>query len=90
MQHTLTFTHKNKKYVSKPFNFETACLINDIHNSGEKKGPLNICRDALDYIFEGTEATQDIINDMDVKDRVRLCIEIWGFYAEVLTLTAKN
>lgn len=41
-------------------------------------------------MFEGTEATQDIINDMDVKDRVRLCIEIWGFYAEVLTLTAKN
>ncbi len=90
MQHTLTFTHKNKKYVSKPFNFETACLINDIHNSGEKKGPLNICRDALDYMFEGTEATQDIINDMDVKDRVRLCIEIWGFYAETLTITAKN
>lgn len=85
MQHTVTFTKDDKKYVSKPFDFEAMCIINDIHNSGLKRGPLNICRDALDYMFEGTEATQDVIDSMDVGERTRLCIELWGFYAEALS-----
>lgn len=85
MQHTVTFTKDNKKYVSKPFDFEAMCIINDVHNGGKKRGPLNICRGALDYMFEGTEATQDVIDSMDVGERTRLCIELWGFYAEALS-----
>ena len=85
MQHTLTFKHDNKKYVSKPFDFEAMCIINDAHNDENKNGPLNICRDAVDYMFEGTEATQDIINSLDVNTRSRLCIELWKFYIEALT-----
>ncbi|MBD9026760.1 MAG: hypothetical protein EGR09_07785 [Clostridiales bacterium] len=85
MQHTLTFTHNKKKYVSKPFDFEAMCIINDAHNDESKNGPLNICRDAVDYMFEGTEATQDIINSLDVNTRSRLCIELWKFYIEALT-----
>ena len=85
MQHTVTFTHNSKKYVSKPFDFEAMCIINDVHNGTTKRGPLNICRQALDSMFEGTEATQDIIEAMDVKERTRLCIELWGFYAEALS-----
>lgn len=84
MQHTITFTMDNKKYVSKPFDFETMCIINDAHNAPGKRGPLNICRDAVDYIFEGTEATQDIIDALPAKERTRLCIELWAFYAEAL------
>ena len=84
MQHTLTFEIKDKKYVSKPFDFETMCIINDAHNDSAKKGPLNICREALDYIFEGTEATQDIIDGLDVRIRSGLCLKLWGFYAEAL------
>lgn len=42
MQHTLTFKHDNKKYVSKPFDFEAMCIINDAHNDENKNGPLNI------------------------------------------------
>ena len=41
------------KYVSKPFDFEAMCIINDAHNDENKKGPLSICRDALDYMFVG-------------------------------------
>ena len=85
MQHTLTFKAAGKKYVSKPFDFETMCIINDAHNDREKRGPLNICRDAVDYMFEGTEATQDVINSLDIKERTRLCIELWGFYVDVLS-----
>lgn len=85
MQHTLTFTNKKNKYVSKPFDFETMCIINDAHNNGDTKGPLNICRNAVDYMFEGTDATQDIIDSLDASERSRLCLELWGFYVEALS-----
>ena len=80
MQHTLTFKHDNKKYVSKPFDFEAMCIINDAHNDENKNGPLNICREAVDYMFEGTDATQDIIDAIDVGTHSRLCMELWKFY----------
>ena len=76
MQHTLTFKHDNKKYVSKPFDFEAMCIINDAHNDENKNGPLNICREAVDYMFEGTDATQDIIDAIDVGTHSRLCMEL--------------
>ncbi len=85
MQHTLTFTKDKKKYVSKPFDFEAMCIINDAHNDDEKKGPLNICRDAVDYMFEGTEATQDIIDALDIGERSKMCVTLWGFYVDALT-----
>lgn len=84
MQYTLTFTHKKKKYVSKPFDFEAMCLINDKHTFNKDKGVLTMCHEAVDYMFEGTEATQDIINAMSVNTRSRLCYEVWKFYLEAL------
>ncbi len=85
MQHTLTFTKDDKKYVSKPFDFEAMCIINDAHNSGDAHGPLSICRGALDYMFEGTQATQDVIDAMDIGERSKLCIKLWGFYIDALS-----
>ena len=85
MQHTLTFTVDKKKYVSKPFDFEAMCIINDAHNDENKKGPLNMCRDAVDYMFEGTEATQDVIDSLDLSERSKMCITLWGFYLDALT-----
>ncbi|MGN0150223.1 MAG: hypothetical protein ACI4C7_08260 [Clostridia bacterium] len=85
MQKTLSIEVNKKKIVSKPFDFETMCIINDAHNDKEKRGPLNMCRDAVDYMFEGTEATQDIINGLDVATRTRLCISLWDFYVDALS-----
>lgn len=85
MQHTLTFTAGGKKYVSRPFDFETMCIINDAHNDREKRGPLNICRGAVDYIFEGTDATQEIIDSLDAAARTKLCVKLWEFYIEALS-----
>lgn len=85
MQHTITFTKDKEKYVSKPFDFEAMCIINDAHNSAEGRGPLNICRGAVDYLFEGTNATQDIINSLGLETRSRLCLELWGFYVDALS-----
>lgn len=85
MQNTLTFTVGETKYVSRPFDFETMCLINDAHNDREKHGPLNICRGAVDYMFEGTDATQDVIDSLDASVRTRLCIRLWEMYIDALS-----
>ena len=85
MQKVLSFTKDKKKYVSKPFDFETMCLINDAHNENAKKGPLNICNEAVSYIFEGTEATQDVLNSIEPGVRARFCIELWNMYIEALS-----
>lgn len=85
MQKTLTITVNKKTITSKPFDFEAMCIINDAHNDSGRKGPLNICRDAVDYMFEGTEATQEIINSLDVNTRTKLCITLWNMYLDALT-----
>ena len=85
MQHTLTFVKDKVKDVSKPFDSEAMCIINDAHNDENKKGPLSICRDALDYMFEGTDATQDIIDSVDVNERAKMCLALWGFYVDALS-----
>lgn len=84
MQHVLSFEKDKEKYVSKPFDFEAMCMINDAHNDNSKKGPLTICRDAVDYLFEGTQATQDVIDSLDLNVRSEMCIKLWGFYVEAL------
>ena len=85
MQHTLSFSVGDRKYVSRVFDFEAMCIINDAHNDDTKNGPLNICKDALLYMFEGTEATEDIIKQADVSVLTDMCLKLWGFYAEALS-----
>lgn len=85
MQHTLSFESKGKKYVSKPFDFETMCMVNDAHNSPEATGPIRICRDAVDYMFEGTDATQEVIDALGCGERTALCLKVWSFYKEAVS-----
>ena len=85
MQNTLNFTLDKKKYVSKPFDFETMCIVNDAHNDSGKRGPLNICREAVEYMFDGTEATVDVINKLDAGTHSKLCLDVWKMYTEALT-----
>ena len=85
MQHTLSFEVGDTKYVSRPFDFEAMCIINDAHIAEKKKGPFNMCRDAVDYMFEGTEADEEIINSLDAATRAELCLRLWRIYAEALT-----
>nr|DAZ26031.1 MAG TPA: hypothetical protein [Caudoviricetes sp.] len=81
MQHTLTFTLNKKKYVSKPFDFEAMRLINRAQNDPDKSGVIDYCIDAVDHLFEGTDATQDILNQLLGK-RARMCSEVWKWYNE--------
>ena len=86
MQRVLSFTVNKKKYVSKPYDFETACVIDDARFGGEKNGPLNLCRNAVDYMFQGTEATQEVIDTLETAVRVQLCNTVWQWYIDDLTV----
>ena len=88
MQRTLSITVNKKTIVSKPFDFKAMCIINDRHNDAEAKGPLSMCADAVDYLFEGTEATQEVIDALDVEKRTQLCLTLWRMYMD--TITSKN
>ncbi len=83
MEKVLSFAHDGKGYTSKPLDFEAMCMINEAHNDKNLYGPLMICRDAVDYLFEGI-VSQEVMKNLDVSIRTYLCIELWGFYAEVL------
>ncbi len=85
MQNTLSFKMGDTKYVSKPFDFETMCIINDAHSADDKKGPLSICREAVGYMFEGTNATEDIINGLSPQTHALLCLDVWKLYIEALS-----
>ncbi|MCC8160122.1 MAG: hypothetical protein LIO53_02185 [Oscillospiraceae bacterium] len=86
MQKALEITVDKKKIISKPFDFEAMCIINDAHNDESKKGPLNMCRDAVDYMFEGTDATQSVIDSLDIGEHARLCTDLWKMYIDAFTV----
>lgn len=90
MQRVLTFVHNKKKYVSKPWCFGAATLVEKEYMDvaeGEKVTATSVCADAVDYLFEGTEATQDIL-DTAVSAKMRMCREVMKWFMD--DFTGKN
>ena len=85
MQKTLTIKQDKKTIISKPFDFEAMCIINDAHNDERAKGPLSMCRDAVNYLFEGTDATQEVIDALSVEEHTQLCLALWRMYMDAIT-----
>lgn len=54
---------------------------------GEKVTATSVCADAVDYLFEGTEATQDIL-DTAVSAKMRMCREVMKWFMD--DFTGKN
>lgn len=90
MQKTLTFTMNKKKYVSKPFDFETFCRVNEKHITVGDKGIYRCCADAVEYMFEGTEATDDILKKVSPGEYAKMCQKVWQMYAEAMEEAGKN
>lgn len=88
MQKTISFTHNNKKYTSKPFDFKALCLVNEKHVQNFQSVAM-LCSDALDYLFEGSGADNALFESIPVK-RFELCGEVWKLYVDALTETGKN
>lgn len=84
-QRVLTFTYNKKKYISKPYCFTAAVMIEEKMWARDENGQLKnvgknkVCGDAVDYLFEGTEATADIL-EAAVREKMRMCKEIHDWY----------
>lgn len=93
MQKVLSFVHKKKKYISKPWSFESACMIEkkyyetDENNKRINVSEILLCGDAVDYLFEGTEATADILKAA-VSSKMRMCREMWTWFCD--DISGKN
>lgn len=84
MQKVLTFVYKKKKYVSKPWRFSAAVKVHNEYlklKEDDKINPLQLCGEAVDYLFEGTEATADIL-EYAVASKARMCSEVWKWFIE--------
>lgn len=82
-QQTLSIETEKGIIVSKPFDFETFCIINENHIKG-KLGKPSLCKDALVYMFEGTDATDEVIAECEISTLCKLCNKLWDFYIETL------
>lgn len=90
MQRTLSFTLDKKKYVSRPFDFEAFCIVNENHIDEDINGLYRCTQPAVSYMFEGTEATEDILGQLDIAKTAKMCQSVWKWYAEALTEAGKN
>ena len=79
----LKFKHNKKEYTSNPWDFKAMCFINERNNDGVTKGPLLMCTEAVDYMFEGTEGAE-VLKEIAPGVRSHLCIELWKLYIEEL------
>ena len=75
--------------VSKPFDFEALCLINDVHGKGSS-GMINLGYAALSYMFEGTEVTQSVLDALPMDIKAAVCTKIADFYIDTINEAGKQ
>ncbi len=88
MQRVLCFRINKKFIVSKPWDFEAMCLIDDQRENGIN---IEACKDALYYLFEGTEVTDEVIEKIppDIMFSMLKKLFIW-YLSDVKLITGKS
>lgn len=87
-QKVLNIKAGREKVVSKPFDFEAMCLIDDIKKDGA--GMIRAGMAAVYYLFAGTKATNDIIDGLTDAKKAELAMRAYGWYAEAAQTALKN
>ena len=90
MQEVLKINYDGEDIVSKPFDFEAMCLINDVQYKNPQAGQLRMCKNAVSYMFEGTKVTDNVLNSLSIQKMTSLCMKLWKIYLEVLVEISKN
>lgn len=79
VQETITIEVDGQKVVSRVFDFETMCLVQNKHYSGDRNGSYNMCGDAIPYLFE-SKLTEKQIEDIPYITKCAMSEKIWGIY----------
>lgn len=84
MQRTLSITVDGKKVVSKPFTFEDLRRIHEESLNPDSRSVFTAVEDAVDHMFEGTEATQEVLERETVL-KGQMCLKVHEWYREDIT-----
>lgn len=87
-QRVLCLEVDGKKIVSKPWDFEAMCIVDDAR--GKARGDLSLTKDAVAYLFEGTEATASVLNTVPPAEIATFCKKVCAWYISDMDLAAKN
>lgn len=88
-QRVLSVKLGEKTVVSKPWDFEAMCLVDDAKKKS-KGGTLRNGADAVYYLFEGTEATNEVLQKMEPSAFGNLCMKVSGWYSADIVEALKN
>lgn len=86
MQSVLVLKRKNKKIISFPWCFEAFCIMCD----NRSKSPIQSAEEAVRYLFLGTEATDDVVNELSEKQRKELCIKVLKWFIDDMAVVTKK
>lgn len=87
-QQVLTVKIDDNTIVSKPFDFEALCLVDDERFSGG--GATRQGYAAVSYLFEGTAVTESVLQNLSNQKRVAMARQVYKWYVEEITESLKN
>ena len=74
--------------VSKPWDFEAMCRVDDLRDEG--KGKLVCGTAAVAYLFEGSAVTGKAIDNLSTPEMSKLAFKCYKWYSEDLSEAIKN
>ncbi len=84
-QQVLTIEYGGETIVSKPFDFETMCLMDDAGGGMLRRG-----REAVSYLFEGTKATDTVLKSLPTEEQTELSMKVCKWFRQEMDNAAKN
>lgn len=89
-QRRLRIDIDGKTILSKPFDFEAMCLIDDARFKDKDGGALRTGFAALPYMFDQTEITDEILNNLSGGEKVSLAKQVYSWYITEMVNAPKN
>lgn len=82
MQKVLIIKIGKGKIISKPWSFEALCMVDDRRASNSGGGVMRCCLGAVQFLFEGTKATDEFLMGLGHARLNDLCKQVWLWYME--------
>lgn len=87
-QRVLCLHIDKEKIVSKPWDFEAMCLVDDARR--KQGGDLSMGKEAVSYLFEGTSATENVLKTAPAAEMATACKKVCRWYVEDMAVASKN
>lgn len=87
-QKVLYIKSGREKIVSKPWDFEAMCIVDDAKRTGA--GTIRAGMAAVYYLFSGTKATGDVIDGLPDAKKAELAMRVYAWYTDDTAKALKN